>query len=111
MNRVLASLLLTALPAVALADPKPGASQPEPTLAPTDGDKLPSTAVDIRKEEDSTRVSRSLISAIEQAAVFGGIAGYYWATSELQKADWDLDWTWDSWKQKLNGEGIRFDTN
>lgn len=111
MTRVLASLLLAALPAVALADPEPAPPQPEPTLAPAGGDKLPSTAIDIRKEEDSTRPSRFLLSAIEQAAVFGGIAGYYWATSDLQKADWDLDWSWDSWKQKLNGEGIRFDTN
>ncbi|HLL22018.1 MAG TPA: DUF3943 domain-containing protein, partial [Kofleriaceae bacterium] len=83
----------------------------EPTLSPNSNDELPSTAVDQRKEEERTDGKRYLLVAVETAALFGGAAIWYWANTDLQKADWDLGWDRKSWKMKLTSfDAVRFDT-
>ena len=103
-----ASAIIAALSSVALAQ----APEPEPTLAPDGEQKLGSTAVDQRKEEESTDGKRYMLAAAETAALLGLGAAWYWGTAEKQRPDWDLKWDAESWKMKLTSlDAIRFDTN
>jgi hypothetical protein len=89
------------------------ADEAEPvTLAPS-GDKLASTATDVRKGEDSTKTRRYLLIAGETGALFGLGAGWYWATAENQQKDWAYDGSFGQWKDKLlrPSDSIRFDSN
>ncbi|MEK6579101.1 MAG: DUF3943 domain-containing protein, partial [Bdellovibrionota bacterium] len=53
-----------------------------------------------------------LRAALEMAAILGmGFAGY-WIKEEANKADWDYNWDWKSWRKKLvTGEAWKFDNN
>ena len=106
MKLVATAALVAILSSVAFAE------EDEPTLAPAGDKKLESTAIDPRKDEESTDGKRYLLAAGETALLFGGGAAWYWANSDLQKPDWDLGWDAESWKMKLTSfDAIRFDTN
>lgn len=110
--KLVAVTLIAVVSASAVAEPTPAPPQPEPTLAPDGDKKLASTAVDARKDEESTDGRRYLLVAGETALLFGGGAAWYWLNSDLQKPDWDLGWDAKSWRMKLTSfDAIRFDTN
>jgi len=50
---------------------------------------------------------RYLRPALEELAVIGAGAAWYWIDRTRQVADWDFP----SWKQRFNGEAWRFDNN
>lgn len=51
-----------------------------------------------------------LRASIEEVAVLGaGLAQYFDTTGN--SADWDLDYSWDSFSKKVTGDAIAFDTN
>ena len=105
-----ASAIIAVLSTGALADVPE--QQPEPTLAPGDDKKLPSTAIDERKVEESTDGKRYLLVAGETALLVGLGAAWYWNDLELQRPDWVLEWDAESWKTKLTSfDAVRFDTN
>src|SRR5687767_1232795 len=105
-----ATAIVALCSSVAVAE-EPVEKQPEPTLAPAGDATLPSTAIDERKEEESTDGKRYALVAGEIALLMGLGAAWYWNDVELQRPDWVLKWDTESWKMKLNGEAIRFDTN
>ena len=55
------------------------------------------------------RLGRALL---ETAATLALGTGWYWANTDLNREDWELDWDLPSWNKKLfTREGIRFDSN
>lgn len=55
------------------------------------------------------RLQRALL---ETAATLALGTGWYWANTDLNREDWELDWDAPSWNKKLfTREGIRFDSN
>jgi hypothetical protein len=88
------------------------AEEDEPTLAPAGDNKLPSTAIDERKDDEGSDGARYLLATGEILTVLGLSAAWYWNDLELQRPDWVLKWDADSWEDKLTStDPIRFDTN
>jgi hypothetical protein len=50
-------------------------------------------------------------AALEELIVLGGEGLQYWKDRQLNSEDWDLDYNWTSFEQKLTGAAYSFDTN
>lgn len=79
--------------------------------APTE----PADSVTAVKPTGATELGRKMrvpMVVLEHAIMLGVPGVYYWNTIELQKEDWELGWSWSTWKTKLfTTDALVFDTN
>lgn len=50
-------------------------------------------------------------AAVEELVVLGGEMAQYWKDREINSEDWDLSYSWASFRDKLTGVAYSFDTN
>lgn len=52
-----------------------------------------------------------LRAVLEELIVLGGEGAQYWKDRDINSEDWDLDYNWSSFRDKLDGSAYSFDTN
>ncbi len=48
---------------------------------------------------------------LEEVLILGVELGQYWKDRDINSEDWDLDYSWETFRDKLDGSAYAFDTN
>jgi hypothetical protein len=110
MRALVLAILLT-LPSGALAQANDVEDEGPPRASKGASAGLRETGEPILEPPAAFTRSHPMRAVLGAGLAFAINIAWYWWDADFNSPDWDLRWDWASWKGKLTGKYVRFDSN